>query len=522
MARIPLRKYVQEIEVLIENGNLEEAQKHCWYILQTYPKHIQTYRLLGKILMQRGSYEDSLFVFNKITEVYPDDFISHIGLSFLAEMNNQLDDAVFHMEQAFEMQPTNAMLREELKRLHLKKDGVEPQTIRLTRGALINMYLRSELYPQAIAELRIGLQTNPTRIDFKARLAQALLAVGDKIEAVQKCIEMLGIAPFNFTANQIVYETLPKTSEAMDTEAFHQHLIDIDPYYTYVGTKIQDVADVPDVAINIERYDGSTPEIVLETIQWQQAISDFWEQPSIWKPEREIDSDIDWDMIIETRLTERATVKVDEGNQSSIIEDTQEIAVRDEEEVEELPVPEEFEVPEKNPVTDIPDWIFSEDEPQEDGVDQQERQEPADLPSFDVELDPEEMGMVDFDVPAISEPESEAISQHWVKIEEEKSEIPQPDLEDTQKISGLEDSQDRFNKALQAFQAQDYKKALQQFDASVEDGSHLDQIVETLEKEEILLETSADAWFLLGKAYLKLNRKEKALEAFRRAEEITL
>lgn len=115
MARIPLRKYVQEIEVLIENGNLEEAQKHCWYILQTYPKHIQTYRLLGKILMQRGSYEDSLFVFNKITEVFPDDFIAHIGLSFLAEVNNQLDEAVFHMERAFEMQPTNAMLREELK-----------------------------------------------------------------------------------------------------------------------------------------------------------------------------------------------------------------------------------------------------------------------------------------------------------------------------------------------------------------------------------------------------------------------
>jgi len=385
------------------------------------------------------------------------------------------------------------------------------------------MYLRSELYKQAIAELRIGLQTNPTRIDFKARLAQALLAVGDKIEAVQKCIEMLGIAPFNFTANQIVYETLPKTSEAMDTEAFHQHLIEIDPYYTYVGTKIQDVADVPDVAINIERYDGSTPEINLETIQLQQAISNFWEQPSIWKPERDINSEIDWDTIIETRLTESASVEVDEVNKSSIIEDTQEIAVHDEEEiVEELPVPEEFEVPEENLVTDIPDWIFTEDEPLEDEIDQKEKQEPADLPSFDVELDPEEMGMVDFDVPAISEPESEAISQHWVKIEEEKSEITQPDLEDTQKISGAEDSKDLFNKALQAFHAQDYKKALQKFDAIVEDGSHLDQIVETLEKEEILLETSADAWFLLGKAYLKSNRKEKALEAFRRAEEITL
>jgi hypothetical protein len=82
-------------------------------------------------------------------------------MSFIAEVNNQLDEAVMHMEWAFEFQPTNAVIKEELKRLHLKKDGIEPQAIRLTRGALVNMYLRSSLYPQAIAELRIGLQTNP-------------------------------------------------------------------------------------------------------------------------------------------------------------------------------------------------------------------------------------------------------------------------------------------------------------------------------------------------------------------------
>ncbi len=135
MSRIPLRKYIQEIEILIENGNLDEAHQHCIYILQTFPKNIAVYRLLGKILMEKGSYEDSAFVFNKVLEVFPDDFIAHVGLSFLAEVHEQLDDAVMHMERAFELQPTNAVLKEELKRLHLKKDGIEPQMIRLTRGA---------------------------------------------------------------------------------------------------------------------------------------------------------------------------------------------------------------------------------------------------------------------------------------------------------------------------------------------------------------------------------------------------
>jgi tetratricopeptide (TPR) repeat protein len=82
MSRIPLRKYIQEIEILIENGNLDEAHQHCIYILQTFPKNIAVYRLLGKILMEKGNYEDSAFVFNKVLEVFPDDFIAHVGLSF--------------------------------------------------------------------------------------------------------------------------------------------------------------------------------------------------------------------------------------------------------------------------------------------------------------------------------------------------------------------------------------------------------------------------------------------------------
>ncbi|MHB8807336.1 MAG: tetratricopeptide repeat protein, partial [Anaerolineaceae bacterium] len=103
MSRIPLRKYIQEIEVLIENGNLDEAQKHCLYILKTFPKNIAVYRLLGKILMEKGSYEDSVYIFEKVLKVIPDDFVAHVGLSFISEVHEQLDDAVQHMERAFEL-----------------------------------------------------------------------------------------------------------------------------------------------------------------------------------------------------------------------------------------------------------------------------------------------------------------------------------------------------------------------------------------------------------------------------------
>ena len=47
MAIIPLRQYNREIDGLIDTAQLDEAVAHCRHILETFPKHLATYRLLG-------------------------------------------------------------------------------------------------------------------------------------------------------------------------------------------------------------------------------------------------------------------------------------------------------------------------------------------------------------------------------------------------------------------------------------------------------------------------------------------
>ena len=59
-------------------------------------------------------------------------------------------------------------LQNEVKRLIQKKDGVEPQKVHLTRGAFIKMYMRGDLFDQAIAEAMIGVRENPQRMDYHA------------------------------------------------------------------------------------------------------------------------------------------------------------------------------------------------------------------------------------------------------------------------------------------------------------------------------------------------------------------
>ena len=153
MAKVFLRTYNREIESKIEGGQLDEAVAHCQYILKTFPMHVDTYRLLGKAFLEARRYADAADIFQRVLMAVPDDFVSHVGMSIIRDDENKLDDAIWHMERAFEVQPSNSAIQGELRRLYGRRDGVEPSKIRLSRDALANMYSQGELFNQAIAEI---------------------------------------------------------------------------------------------------------------------------------------------------------------------------------------------------------------------------------------------------------------------------------------------------------------------------------------------------------------------------------
>ncbi|HNK64072.1 MAG TPA: tetratricopeptide repeat protein, partial [Anaerolineales bacterium] len=150
MAKVSLRIYNREIERLIEQGSVDEAIAHCRHILVTFPKHLETYRLLGKAYLEARRYSEAVDIFGRLLMAVPDDFVSHVGLSIIRDEENKLDDAIWHMERAFEVQPSNAAIQGELQRLYGRRDGMEPPKVRMTRGALARIYVQGDLYPQAI------------------------------------------------------------------------------------------------------------------------------------------------------------------------------------------------------------------------------------------------------------------------------------------------------------------------------------------------------------------------------------
>ena len=153
MIQIALSEYLAEIDQLIEDQRFVESIAHCRHILQQHPRHVGTYRMLGKALLEQQNYHDAADVFQRVLSADPEDFIAHVGMSIINKEDTLLPQAVWHMERAHEMDPYNLVIRDELLALYEQRDSRPPKNLTLSRSALARLYARSEMFLLAAAEV---------------------------------------------------------------------------------------------------------------------------------------------------------------------------------------------------------------------------------------------------------------------------------------------------------------------------------------------------------------------------------
>ncbi len=273
MAKVSLRAYNREIEAMIDRGHLDEAVAHCRHILKSFPKYLETYRLLGKAYLEYKRYPDAVDIFSRVLVAVPNDFVSHVGMSIIRDEENKLDDAIWHMERAFETQPSNAAIQSELQRLYGRRDGVQLPRIRMTRGALAHMYVQGELYPQAISEIKSVLKEDPGRNDMQVLLARAYYRSGAKNDAAEVASALLRSDPYCLDANRVLVEILG-ADRPESVQAYRQRVVELDPYAAQVAGSIFLADEVPDVAVGLERLDWNGQPVGMQP-DWEstQAIS---------------------------------------------------------------------------------------------------------------------------------------------------------------------------------------------------------------------------------------------------------
>ncbi len=196
MARVTLHEYCDEARALMNSRAYEDAVAICRHILQRYPKHIQTYQILGEACLEKGELEEATDIFNRLLRADPENFVAWAGLGIACEDKGQLDEAIRYMERAFGLEPNNDAIRSTLRRLYGKRDGTEPTRIKLNKVALARLYARGGQYRQAIEEFRSLLEPEPDRTDIKISLAETLWRDGRRVQAAEMAGEILQTSPY--------------------------------------------------------------------------------------------------------------------------------------------------------------------------------------------------------------------------------------------------------------------------------------------------------------------------------------
>ncbi|UCG24682.1 MAG: tetratricopeptide repeat protein [Chloroflexota bacterium] len=204
MRRTALREYLSRIEGLLDDNRLPEAAAHCHFILQQYPRHIDTYRLFGRTLLEQQLFDEAKDVFARLLSADPEDLVSHAGLALAYSESRDFDLAIWHMERAFEIDPYNRAVQSELRRLYIDRDGDAPSRMALSRPALARLYLRGAMYRQATSELTFLSAKSPDRFDLQLALADSLFWGSRQVEAAEVCQKILVHLPFCIKANAIL------------------------------------------------------------------------------------------------------------------------------------------------------------------------------------------------------------------------------------------------------------------------------------------------------------------------------
>jgi competence ComEA-like helix-hairpin-helix protein len=398
MAKTNLRTYQHDIETLINNGRYDEAISHCRHILSRYPKSVNVYRLLGKAFLEAHRYADAVDIFQRVLSAVPDDFVSHLGLSIIREDEGDLDRSIWHMERAYEIQPYNGAIQEELRRLFARRDGSAPPRIRLSKSALARMYAKGNLYQQAVAETRSALVKEPNRLDLQLLLANMYLKTGKKVEAAELSTKVLAKLPYCLDANRILLGVLRETERKDEAHIYQERLAALNPYEAFVNGDYAVADHVPDstVLIDARELGVADLETANEPADWMTSLG-----LTTPEPETTLDEEMpDWLMAASAQVKTGELSKENEITaQESGVEDSL-ISEGDEniDLVEWLGSPTEpkasisIEPADELIEDDLPDWLIkpSDDLSTDIGETKSEKIEAAEIPDWLLELAPDE------------------------------------------------------------------------------------------------------------------------------------
>jgi tetratricopeptide (TPR) repeat protein len=229
MTDLTVRGQYEQAQRDVAQRQIPRALARCQRVLTTYPRHLGTYGVLGQIYLELGRYEDAANLLRRLLGADPENVIGYVGLGAIYEARGLLDEAIWQFERAVELSPRNPQVRAELSRLHRQRTPEGAGRIAMSRGALARVYMRAQLFPKAIGELRELVAEEPHRFDLRVALAEALWHDRRLADAEAVCQGILAELPHCLKANLILGRLWLQTDQDDQARALLQRAQALDP-----------------------------------------------------------------------------------------------------------------------------------------------------------------------------------------------------------------------------------------------------------------------------------------------------
>jgi len=201
-----LRDFYDRVQHLIDMESYSEAIETARHILRFFPKCIKAYTLMGQACLEQGEIREAVELFQRTLSADPESTTAWIGLASAYEQDELPDVTAWHLERAFELDSSNAGVRQELQKLYSQLHNIKELRLKLNSAALGRIYLKGGMYQQAAGEFHSVLEKEPELNHIKVGLATALWNLGQRVEAAEVCLDLLDELPNCLQANLILGE----------------------------------------------------------------------------------------------------------------------------------------------------------------------------------------------------------------------------------------------------------------------------------------------------------------------------
>ncbi len=251
--QITLTAYADQVRELIRHERTDEAIAICKHILRFYPKYLDAYRQMGEAYLERGDHESAKDLFRRVLSADPENMVAYLGLATIFEQEYVINEAVWHMERAYELAPGDPDLQQELVRLYNAMDMKAHLRAKLTPGALARIYAQEGLFSQAIHEFRTIMAVMPARFDIRVALAETLWRMGRLGEATQVAQSILEQLPYCLKAN-LILGTAWKEAGLPDSDVYLQRAQALDPTNRIATQVLGSHSPLPLLEPTVPRY----------------------------------------------------------------------------------------------------------------------------------------------------------------------------------------------------------------------------------------------------------------------------